>query len=141
MSNSSYSKIPAETRSTRLAKLEKAGKASNEKRVKALERQAEVAKQAAALLQQSLDESEELLGSHCLPLSNAVKTLEEFATQDLAHRLTAVKRAAQEPVEFYSWVGGGVAIQKAIEAYLAGKEVTAQLKEQLAAVGIDPTLL
>lgn len=138
---SSYSKIPAETRSTRLAKLEKAGKASNEKRVKALEHQAEVAKQAAALLQQSLDESKDLLGSHCLPLSNAVKTLEEFATLDLAHRLTAVKRATQEPAEFYPWIDGGAATQKAIEAYLAGREVTSQLKDQLASVGIDPTLL
>lgn len=138
---SSYSKIPAETRSARLAKLEKAGKASNEKRIKALERQAEVAKQAAAMLQQSLDESKDLLGSHCLPLSNAVKTLEEFATLDLARRLGAVKRAAQEPAEFYPWVGEGAVTEKAIEAYLKGGEVTPQLKEQLALVGIDPTLL
>ena len=141
MSNSSYSKIPAETRSARLAKLEKAGKASNEKRVKALERQAEVAKQAAALLQQSLDESEDLLRSHCLPLSNAVKTLEEFATKDLASRLRAVACARTMPLEFYPWVGEGAVTQKAIEAYLEGREVTPQLKEQLAAVGIDPTLL
>lgn len=137
----SYSKIPAETRSTRLAKLEKAGKASNEKRVKALKHQAEVAKQAAAMLQQSLDESKDLLGSHCLPLSNAVKTLEEFATLDLARRLGAVERAAQEPAEFYSWVNGGVVTESAIKAYLKGEEVTPHLKDQLASVGIDPTLL
>lgn len=138
----SYSKIPADPRSVRLAKLQAAGKASNERRVKALERQAEAANKAIDLLQQSLDENKDLLGCHCLPLSNSIAVLKEFATLDLASKINTVQaRSVVEPEEFYSWVGGGGDTAKAVKAYLAGKEVTPKLKEQLASVGIDPALL